>query len=181
MNKKSKNLATVKPTEAQYSSTQGRKNYIKRSLLASSRMGEAEKKMKRIRRKKKKVSDIFGSTQGKMRWAERKKKKKSATSGADVFGKEQTFFPTLLRKRDSGKPTSIMNKKSKNLATVVPTEVQYSSTQGRKNYIKRSLLASLRMRGAKKNIKKTTERAKKRRKKVADVFGSTQGKRRKAK
>ena len=79
-----------------------------------------------------------------------------ATSGADVFGKEQTFFPTLLRKRDSGKPTSIMNKKSKNLATVVPTEAQYSSTQGRKIYIKRSSLASLKMRGAKKREKKSS-------------------------
>ena len=87
--------------------------------------------------------------------------------------KSRRFFATLLQKRDSGKPTAIMNKKSKNLATVVPTEVQYSSTQGRKNYIKRSLLASLRMRGAEKNMGKIR---KKRRKKIADVFGSTHGK-----
>ena len=72
-----------------------------------------------------------------------KKKEKKATSGADVFGEEQMFLPTQLQKRDSGKPTAIMNKKSKNLATVVPTEAQYSSTQGRKNYIKRSYIASL--------------------------------------
>ena len=93
----------------------------------------------------------------------KKNKNKMATSGADVFGEEQTFFATLLRKRDSGKPTAIMNKKSKNLATVVPTEAQYSSTQGRKNYIKRSLLASLRMRGAEKNRKKRTGNRKKKR------------------
>ena len=42
----------------------------------------------------------------------------------------------------NSKLTAIMNKKSKNLATVMPEQPQYSSTQGRKNYIKRSFIAS---------------------------------------
>ena len=54
-----------------------------------------------------------------------------------------------------------MNKKSKNLATVVPTEAQYFSTQGRVNYIKRSLLANLKMRGAEKKRRKKREKKRK--------------------
>ena len=43
----------------------------------------------------------------------------------------------------NSEPMAIMNKKLKNLATVMPKQPQYSSTQRRKNYKKRSFIASL--------------------------------------
>ena len=61
------------------------------------------------------------------------------------FSPRNSEFGAKLRISEPAQalPTAIMNKKSKSLATVVLTEAQNSSTQGRKNYIKRSYIASL--------------------------------------